>query len=274
MAKLGLDSFSYRVHLADTETPRDVLWFIDRVVELGLDGCQFDPMHLDGWREPLVREIADACRQRGLYLELGSGGFVYDHLAPRLELAADVGARVMRTFITGERHKESEQRLNEMIGIAIENFKHLAELAERVGVPVALENHEDLTSAELIRILDAVDSPYIRALVDTGNGLPLGEDPLDCVGALIPYAAATHFKDWNVRIEDGLPIREGCPLGQGDARAAEVYSMLRAALPDLPITIEIPSIKPDNSPQTLAEEDANVVASVRFARSLEAVSAP
>lgn len=274
MAKLGLDSFSYRVHLADTETSRDVFWFIDRAVELGLDGCQFDPMHLDGWREPLVRQIAAACERRGLYLELGSGGFVYDHLAPRLELAAEVGARAMRTFITGERHRESEQRLNEMIQLAIENFKRLAENAERLGVPVALENHEDLTSTEIIHILDAVDSPYIRALIDTGNGLPLGEDPLDCVGALIPYAAATHFKDWKVRIQDGLPIREGCPLGHGDARAAEVYSLLRAALPDLPITIELPSIRPDNSPQTLAEEDANVVESVRFARSLEGERVP
>ena len=101
MAKYGLDSYSYHLHLA--ETGSDAFWFLDRVLELGLDGCQFDPMHLDNWNVDLIERIASFCREHGLYLELGSGGFEFDHLAPRIELAGRAGARSVRTFVSWNR---------------------------------------------------------------------------------------------------------------------------------------------------------------------------
>lgn len=267
MVRIGLDSFSYMVHLS--EGAWDAMRFLDRVVELGLDGCQFDPMHLDGWNPDLVRRIGAFCSDNGLYLELGSGGFDYERLSVRLEMAADAGARALRTFIGGERHETSPELREQLIGWTTENFARLAEVAERVGAPLVLENHEDLTSEEVLRILDAVGSPFIRALVDNGNALPVGEDPVECTRRLAPYAAATHLKDWKLRWVDGVPMREGCGLGGGDARPEECYRILRAAQPDMPITLEIPSIRFDRSRQSLAEEDANVVESVRFVRALE-----
>ena len=58
----------------------------------------------------------------------------------------------------------------------IESFKKLAPIAEEHGVVMGLENHWGLglTPEGVNRIIKAVDSPWLRATLDTGNFL---EDP-------------------------------------------------------------------------------------------------
>lgn len=269
MVRLGLDSFSYHLHMEDPENHRDVFWFIDKVTELELDGCHFDPMHIPGWDPALIRSIGKRCDELGLYLELGSGGFDFERLSKRLELASEVGARAMRTFIGGERYCTPADHRQNLIQWTISNFKLLAEVAERVKVPLLLENHEDLTSDEVIHILESVDSPYVKSLVDTGNALPVKEDPVECTQKLAPYAAATHLKDWKVWWDDGVPCRVGCPFGHGDGKLAQCYPILREAQPDMPVTLEVPTMifTPDSG--SICEEAINVQESVRYVKKLE-----
>ncbi|MGB9586998.1 MAG: sugar phosphate isomerase/epimerase family protein, partial [Armatimonadota bacterium] len=192
--------------------------------------------------------------------------------SPILLLGTKIRKPCMRTFIGGERHQTSQQRREELIGYTVENFKRLAEVAERVHVPLVLENHEDLTSIEVLNILKAVGSPYVRALIDNGNALPVRENPVECVFRLAPHASACHLKDWKVHWVNDIPMREGCPLGEGDACAAESYRILRDAQPDMPITMEIASIRFDRTSQSAEEEDANVVKSVGFLKTLDSSS--
>lgn len=269
MVKLGLSSYSYHLHLEDMDNPRDALWFLRKTLELGLDGCHFDPRHLQGWNDELIRLIGSFAQAHGLYLELGSGGFDYPRLAKRLHLAAEVGARVMRTFIGGERHKLTEPQREQLISSAIEGFRRLSDVAQEVGVPIAIENHEDLTSRELISILEAVDSPYVRAYINNGNCFAVWEEPLECVCSLTAHAAGANLKDLMYRWVEGVMEREGCPLGHGEARVADVYAALRQSNPDMPITLEIPTFGPRYIVRTLAEEEENVVRSIAYIRRLE-----
>lgn len=268
--KIGLDSYSYHLHLEDIDYPRDTYWFLSKVVEYGLDGCHLDPRHLCGWNEDLICDIGEFCSDNGLYLELGGGGFDYERLSRRLQLSSKVGARLLRTFVGGERSKMPEERLQEVINNTIESFKRLSGVAERVDVMLAIENYEDFTSEQIIDILDAVGSPYIGACVDNGNALAVWEDPVRCVETLIPYLVAVHLKDWRHWWEEGIAKREGCVFGQGDGRVADVYSVLRKANLDIPITLRIPTVKPDRLDCTLEEEEANVIKSIQFIRKLDA----
>lgn len=268
MLKLGLDSLSYRLKMSEGNAADGARWLLERVAALGLDGCHFDPCHLDGWNTELVYDIGTMCRDMGLYLELGSGGFDFERLSKRLELSAEVGARVMRTFIGGERWETPESRIRELMGYTTDNFRLLAPVAEQTRVVLALENHEELMSTELVEILDSVDSPWVRALVDTGNALPVSEDPVECVRRLAPYAAGSHLKDWRHWLEDGRSRKCGCALGQGDVPIDRVYPILRNAKPDMPITMEIASGR-DCMPGSLEEEDSNVLKSIEYVRALE-----
>ncbi len=71
----------------------------------------------------------------------------------------------------------------------IDAIRHCTELAAERGVVLALENHWGLsgTPAGQLRIIDAINSPWLGALMDTGNFL---EDPYD---KLTQIAAKTVF---------------------------------------------------------------------------------
>ena len=77
----------------------------------------------------------------------------------------------------------------------IESLEACLPMAEKRGVLLALENHWGLsrTVEALLRIIKAIDSPWLRALMDTGNFL---EDPYDDLEALAPYTAYVQAKTY------------------------------------------------------------------------------
>lgn len=92
--KLGL--FSYRYHLAfgkhdvfqpKDHPPMDLFRFMDRAVELGLDGIQIDPMHLERTDPDYLAQIVAYAGQRNLYIEYGTTGIEAGHLLEQLRIA-------------------------------------------------------------------------------------------------------------------------------------------------------------------------------------------
>jgi len=77
----------------------------------------------------------------------------------------------------------------------IEGIQRCLELAEQRGVILALENHWGLTTkAEgLLRILDEFKSPWIGALMDTGNFL---EDPYEQLTRIAPQTVFVQAKTY------------------------------------------------------------------------------
>jgi len=67
--------------------------------------------------------------------------------------------------------------------------------AEQLGVLLALENHWGLTSKPqgVLRILNSFNSPWLRALADTGNFL---EDPYDKLKLMAPHTAFVQAKTY------------------------------------------------------------------------------
>lgn len=181
MAGLGLDSYSYSLTMEDPAAPRDVFWFLKRVADIGLRGCQIDPRHIPAWSPEVMNGIGAFCAGHALYLELGTWRYDFDTVSRRLELAAEAGARCLRTFYGGYRYEMSADDLRRAIRQSVAGLKRLADVAERARLPLALENHEEFRAEEIVGILDAVDSPWVRCCLDTGNGMAVGEDPLECV---------------------------------------------------------------------------------------------
>jgi sugar phosphate isomerase/epimerase len=67
--------------------------------------------------------------------------------------------------------------------------------AERCGVIMGLENHWGLgrTPEGVLRIVDAIQSPWLRVTLDTGNFL---EDPYDKLDKIAPKAVLVHAKTY------------------------------------------------------------------------------
>jgi sugar phosphate isomerase/epimerase len=77
----------------------------------------------------------------------------------------------------------------------IESIAKCVETAAQRGVILALENHWGLsrTPEGQMRIIDAVKSPWLGALVDTGNFL---EDPYDKIAKVAPQAVFVQAKTY------------------------------------------------------------------------------
>lgn len=80
-------------------------------------------------------------------------------------------------------------------GWVIGSIEKLLPKAEECGVVLGLENHWGLgrTPEGVKRIVDAIDSPWLRMTMDTGNFL---EEPYDRLEIMIPYTVLVQAKTY------------------------------------------------------------------------------
>jgi 3-oxoisoapionate decarboxylase len=103
----------------------------------------------------------------------------------------------------------------------------LAELAESVGVVLALENHADLRAAQLAKLIDSIGSPRLGVCFDTANAVRVGDDVLAAAAMLAQRIVMAHVKDVG---SHGWRDRFGptsVPLGSGSLPVRRVVDMLR-----------------------------------------------
>ena len=80
-------------------------------------------------------------------------------------------------------------------GWVIDSFQECLPVAERCGVTMGLENHWGLgrTPEGVLRIVDAINSPWLQVTLDTGNFL---EDPYDRLDKLASHAVLVQAKTY------------------------------------------------------------------------------
>src|ERR1700752_4669422 len=81
-------------------------------------------------------------------------------------------------------------------GWVIDSLEKCLPKAEECGVVLGLENHWGLgrTPEGVMRIVDAIDSPWLEVTLDTGNFL---EDPYDRLGKLPGQAVPFGGRDYH-----------------------------------------------------------------------------
>jgi sugar phosphate isomerase/epimerase len=144
-----------------------------------------------------------------------------DHVMRFVELAAGWGAPLIRVFGgDGERAR------------AVEALRLAASEAERCGVGVALETHDEFSSAAAVaEVLDAVDTPAIGAVWDVVHTHRMGETPADVVARLGDRILDVHIKDAR-RTSPEASWADGFVyvlLGQGEVPVRACVEALRSA---------------------------------------------
>jgi sugar phosphate isomerase/epimerase len=107
-----------------------------------------------------------------------------------LDISGRLGAPCLRVFAGPAPKGHTEE---EAFKWAVAGLKECAEHAAKVGVMIGLENHGGLTGTAdgLVRILKAVGSDWVGALLDFGN---YSKDPYAEFEQTAPYAVMTHAK--------------------------------------------------------------------------------
>jgi len=122
-------------------------------------------------------------------------------LAAELELAADLNAGYV-VVIPGRRHALAPAPDDAARAVLDEGLDRLVRRATRLGITIALENSPYGylgSSADLLAIVKAWDSPHLRVAYDAANALAQ-EDPAEGVARLGEYLALAHVSDaWRTR---------------------------------------------------------------------------
>jgi sugar phosphate isomerase/epimerase len=248
--KIGIDSYCFHRYFGevypDLQTDPGVRWQMERefldfalaqhIDEVALEACFFDALD-DG----LCREIAGRLDDAGVDRVLGWGhpeGLwggtkpeELDALIRHIPQTLELGSKRMRICAASMNYAKEPR--DELIGRVVPLLSRAAEAAEAQGVTLALENHIDFTSQEVVRIVEAVGSDYLKVNFDTGNTIRLFEDPVEAAARLAPYTVSTHTKDIATRVKGGAPSENftwwpSCPIGEGVIDMPGVVEALRA----------------------------------------------
>jgi sugar phosphate isomerase/epimerase len=114
----------------------------------------------------------------------------------------------------------------------------LAPIARDHGVHVNLETHEEITSFEVVRLVEDAGPDAFGIVFDTTNLMQRGEDPVRTARRVAPYVRQTHIKDAALSLcADGVRYQERT-VGRGIVDFARILPTLHAANPRLNLTLE------------------------------------
>jgi 3-oxoisoapionate decarboxylase len=286
--RLGVHTFCFNMHgLGQGWAGFDLPWgrqlstveLFDKLVELGLDGVHLDDAVLESLDSSYLREVKAAADERGLYIEYNLS-MDWDHrqigiqhdIGDGVEIAHHLGADVVKVGmdmvrprpISGSRfHPQIMERLEVMKGL----LKQHARRAAECGVRIAVENHTDLVSDELLWLLDQVDEPNVGACIDTVNAFHAMENPMDAIEKLAPRAFTNHFRDDRIEFEIWGFRLTGCAVGEGDIDVRRAYELIRDTSQCERINIETDlDIPMDDMREAMRTEQDALVRSIRYCR--------
>ncbi len=243
--KVGLDALTLKA------VSLDPLELLELTRAHSLEGLHFSARLLEGCDDAYVERLAAEAQAHGLYLELAGGGVnprqsgrtaaeMAAEWKPLFTLARKLNAPILNSCFGLLRERTfASPTLAEQIELTTQALRELSLIAADYDVTITMELHVDLTSLELVRIIEDVDSKHVRVNLDTANALGLLEDPVDAARALAPYVHTTHFKDTCIYpTDEGYNWQGGAPLGRGLVDLPAVVEILYQANPDVHLNIE------------------------------------
>jgi sugar phosphate isomerase/epimerase len=151
----------------------------------------------------------------------------------------------------------------------IKRLKKAAPIAQDYDIRLALENHCDSFSDEILWVLKKIDHPFVGACVDTVNAWHVAEDPMVAIENLAPVAFTNHFRDDRVEFcRDGFRVK-GVAVGDGDIDMKKAYELIKNMSPTNRINIETEmAISLENKEKALRLELEAVKRSIHFCRTV------
>ncbi len=246
MLKVGIDSYCFHRFFGEVypqqKTPKKKLTlegFIDLAKKLKVDGVSLESCFVPRFDAGYLNDIKARLDGYGFDrvwawghpdgLEGGRNPKAYDDMIANFEHAKNIGANVMRVVGSSlmfrfENHQDQIKRLTKM-------FKKAAKVARDYGIKMAVENHIDFTSDEIVQLLDAVDSDHLGVNFDTANFARLLDDPVKGMKKLAPRVLATHLKDLKVNKQasvDDWYFFSSTPVGEGFVDNLALARLLKA----------------------------------------------
>ena len=273
---VGIDSYSYhRLYgeIYPNQTDPGIRWefeqCIDEAVRLNVGGVSLETCFMPSFDAKYLAKLKDRLDEHQLErmlawghpdgLEGGNKPEGAKEIERHLDTIKLLGGDTMR--IVGSSLMFRDQPHGPQIEKISAILKETIKRAEDAGVKLAIENHIDFTSDEILEILNEVDSDCLGVNFDSGNTLRVFEDPVEAARKLAKHTFATHIKD--IDPSTGSPrdwtFWASAPAGRGIIDMPGVVNALRDGGYDGMLCVEIDFMKhPD------ADEVQGVEAAVTY----------
>jgi len=283
--KVGIDSYCYHRFFGEVypqqKTPQQRMTlddFIGRANELNVDGVSIESCFVDqkddGGYLSAVKQRLDDYRLDRIWawghpdgLEGGKNREEFQGMLRSFKHAEQLGAKVMRVVGSSLMFRFEDHQ--EQIRWLVDMFREAVKIAEFHGIKMAIENHIDFTAAEILQILEEVDSPFLGLNFDTGNFARLLDDPVKAMKQLAPFTLATHIKDLKINKDaavDDWYFFSTAPVGDGFIDNLTLARILNESGYEGFLAMELDFLHPDYND----DEDAAVVKSVAALRDIAA----
>jgi sugar phosphate isomerase/epimerase len=241
---------------------------LDAVAAAGLEGVLFRT--IDEISATLDRgalgEVAAHARELGLYVEMGVGK-VNPYMTAELPRVRDIGEGSyllgMQRMVAACAEHGWSQTWTALGGFKVQyqglyitdrfraeapwgdqlaataKFLHkLAPALRDAGVSLNIETHEEVTSFELVRLVEEVGPDVLGICLDPANLAVRGEVPDDGIARVAPYVRTTQLRDAALVPVPGGIARFLAPCGDGVVDWDAALRALLAARPEIDLTIE------------------------------------
>jgi 3-oxoisoapionate decarboxylase len=241
--RLGVGSFAYRYAVGvegfPVSEPMKPLDFVQAANAIGAAGVQLceNLSYADCSQESLA-SVASYCERNGMYIELGMRDLTDENLERHICIAKDVGAKLIRVVL-GRRSDRPERNTEELESRSVDVLRSAIPALKEHGLQVGIENHFDLRTNRLVRIVDKVDSDHVGFVFDTTNGIGFIERPDETLSSFLPRLLSVHIKDYRIfKVEAGYELR-GCVLGEGWLDYRGMLEQVLSERPDSSIILEL-----------------------------------
>lgn len=208
--KVGIDSYCFHrlfgevyPHQHQTHSSFTMDDFLAFSESVGVDGVSLESCFFPEFSSDYLATVKASLDAKGfdrVYawghpdgLEGGFNEKEIDSMMEHIQHAKAIGADVMRVVGSSLmfRFEPHEPQLEKLAAI----FKTAVIEAESHGIKLAIENHIDYNSDEILSLIKEVESPNFGVNFDSGNFLRVLDDPVKAMEKLAPYVMATHIKD-------------------------------------------------------------------------------
>jgi hypothetical protein len=142
-------------------------------------------------------------------------------------------------LLEGDRRSLGVQGWRAYLEALVPAFKQVMSLAEEYGVPIGIENHQDLCSWELLWLCERVGSPLLGVTLDVGNALAVGETPEAFARRVLPVLKHVHLKDYAVHATTSGYRLVRCALGEGVVAWPAIIALFDREAPQVQGCIEL-----------------------------------
>jgi sugar phosphate isomerase/epimerase len=264
--KTFISSYSYKWSLGfrkfQPKNQKSLEWFIDKAAEQGVDGVQIvDNVFPEELSDDYCKDLAEYGLNSNIEIQWGFEGWDTVKVERLIEISRITNSKVLRGVIGVDFLADQEStkaKVNKTKNVIASIIPEL----EASQLILGLENHFDLTIHELKSVVEELNHPLVKIILDTTNAIGQLITPDQTIELLGDMSIGIHFKDYKIsKVVGGYQIM-GVAIGEGDQDGEAILEKILGINPNMEVCIELGAPFPEEQEKMFEIEAQDVTTSV------------